>query len=259
MVAPARAPPLSAARYGGIAMRRRAPPVSPQRASSVPPRILAPAVPRTFRARGVPPAALSARGEERRLHAARGGARGACGGTRCSAGVPDYLPASWKRGTDEKPLGPRLELSAEEAVQQQLWALQCNDHPYPDHGVEVMYRFERFRRLFHHSHYRVLLSHKRHHLLSSFYVSPVRMKQRVQVEGLRPGELETFEFTLEQVGCSARAAAGTGTGSRRAWCTTGRDSPGVLRTRARTMLAARIGAGWQGVGAALCWFCCEKA
>ncbi|GJP62432.1 hypothetical protein CLOP_g19497 [Closterium sp. NIES-67] len=198
MVAPARAPPLSAARYGGIAMRRRAPPVSPQRASSVPPRILAPAVPRTFRARGVPPAALSARGEERRLHAARGGARGACGGTRCSAGVPDYLPASWKRGTDEKPLGPRLELSAEEAVQQQLWALQCNDHPYPDHGVEVMYRFERFRRLFHHSHYRVLLSHKRHHLLSSFYVSPVRMKQRVQVEGLRPGELETFEFTLEQ-------------------------------------------------------------
>ncbi|GJP62433.1 hypothetical protein CLOP_g19497 [Closterium sp. NIES-67] len=187
MVAPARAPPLSAARYGGIAMRRRAPPVSPQRASSVPPRILAPAVPRTFRARGVPPAALSARGEERRLHAARGGARGACGGTRCSAGVPDYLPASWKRGTDEKPLGPRLELSAEEAVQQQLWALQCNDHPYPDHGVEVMYRFAGFDP-FERSRY----------FGPRFDLGQVRMKQRVQVEGLRPGELETFEFTLEQ-------------------------------------------------------------
>ncbi|CAI5471621.1 unnamed protein product [Closterium sp. Yama58-4] len=84
--------------------------------------------------------------------------------------------------------------SAEEAVRQQLCALQRNDDPYPDHGVEVMYRFagfdpfersryfgprfdlgqfERFRRLFHHTHYRVLLSHKRHRLLSSFYVSPV--------------------------------------------------------------------------------------
>ncbi|CAI5485665.1 unnamed protein product [Closterium sp. Naga37s-1] len=125
------------------------------------------------------------------------------------------------RGTDRKPLGPRLEWSAEEAVRQQLCALQSNDDPYPDHGVEVMYRFagfdpfersryfgprfdlgqfERFRRLFHHTHYRVLLSHKRHHLLSSFYVSPARVKQRVEVEGVRPGEVEVFEFTLEQVG-----------------------------------------------------------
>lgn len=32
------------------------------------------------------------------------------------------------------------QFSAEEALRQQMVALQTNDHPYPDHGVEVMYR-----------------------------------------------------------------------------------------------------------------------
>ena len=32
------------------------------------------------------------------------------------------------------------QFSAGEALRQQMVALQTNDHPYPDHGVEVMYR-----------------------------------------------------------------------------------------------------------------------
>lgn len=34
----------------------------------------------------------------------------------------------------------RLQLTAEDATLRQLDALQINDQPYPDHGVEVMYR-----------------------------------------------------------------------------------------------------------------------
>ncbi|CAI5982861.1 unnamed protein product, partial [Closterium sp. NIES-64] len=216
MVAPANAAHVPVL-HGGITTPRRHSRIVPPRTSSAPSLCLTTAaVSRYCPTLGVTPASLSALRSPARRLAARGGARG---GVQCSADVPDYLPASWARGTDRKPLGPRLEWSAEEAVRQQLCALQSNDDPYPDHGVEVMYRFagfdpfersryfgprfdlgqfERFRRLFHHTHYRVLLSHKRHRLLSSFYVSPARVKQRVEVEGVRPGEVEVFEFTLEQ-------------------------------------------------------------
>ncbi|XP_021746342.1 uncharacterized protein LOC110712196 isoform X2 [Chenopodium quinoa] len=108
---------------------------------------------------------------------------------------------------------------AEEAVSQQLDALKYNDQPRQDYGIEVMYRFagfdpferstyfgphfdlgqfERFRRIFHHSSYRVLLGHKERKILSSLLVKENRFKQRVWVQGARPAEEEIFEFTMVQ-------------------------------------------------------------
>ncbi|KAL3684519.1 hypothetical protein R1sor_002541 [Riccia sorocarpa] len=136
-----------------------------------------------------------------------------------SSEVPDYLPASWFKNEKSGLLGPSSEFTAEEAVLQQLEALSNNDEPYPDHGVEVMYRFagfdpfqrsqyfgpffdlgqfERFRRIFHHSTYRVLLGHKERRVLSSLHMSEHTFKQRVWIGGARPGEEEVFEFTLVQ-------------------------------------------------------------
>ncbi|PPR90276.1 hypothetical protein GOBAR_AA30409 [Gossypium barbadense] len=117
------------------------------------------------------------------------------------------------------PFGPRLTFSAEEAVQHQLDALKYNDQPRQDYGIEVMYRFagfdpferstyfgpffdlgqfERFRRIFHHSSYRVLLGHKERKILSSLFVKENQFKQRVWILGSRPNEDEIFEFTMVQ-------------------------------------------------------------
>lgn len=132
--------------------------------------------------------------------------------------VPDFLPTAWTKGR-EKPPGPSFEYTCDEALCRQLAALQQNDVPYIDHGVEVMYRFagfdpfqrstyfgprydlgqfERFRRIFHHSSYRALLGHKEHKILSTFNVNEHVCKQRVWIKGARQGEEETFEFTLAQ-------------------------------------------------------------
>lgn len=133
--------------------------------------------------------------------------------------VPDYLPFQWNKTQEDKPLGPRCDMTAEEAIGCQLEALCNNDHPYADYGVEVMYRFagfdpfqrstyfgpffdlgqfERFRRIFHHSTYRVLLTHKEARILSSLSVDEHCFKQRVWVRGARPDEEGIFEFTLFQ-------------------------------------------------------------
>ncbi|KAM0933370.1 hypothetical protein DsansV1_C35g0228251 [Dioscorea sansibarensis] len=133
--------------------------------------------------------------------------------------VPDFLSSDWLESRRKKPFGPRLNFSAEEAVQCQLDALKYNDQPRPDYGVEVMYRFagfdpferstyfgpffdlgqfERFRRIFHHSTYRVLLCHKERKILSSLWVQENRFKQRVWIQGARPEEAEVFEFTMFQ-------------------------------------------------------------
>ncbi|KAK3124800.1 hypothetical protein QOZ80_7BG0593440 [Eleusine coracana subsp. coracana] len=136
-----------------------------------------------------------------------------------SSGVPDFLSSNWLETRKRKPFGPRLNFSAEDAVQCQLESLKYNDHPHQDYGVEVMYRFagfdpferstyfgrqfdlgqfERFRRLFHHSSYRVLLGHKEREILSSLWVEENRFKQRVWVQGSRPEEEEIFQFTMVQ-------------------------------------------------------------
>ncbi|KAJ7958735.1 DNA-directed RNA polymerase subunit beta [Quillaja saponaria] len=157
---------------------------------------------------------------------------------KASADVPDFLSADCTARADDfkshrnfgfpekllqsrkkRPFGPRLNFSAEDAVQNQLHALKYNDQPRQDYGIEVMYRFagfdpferstyfgpffdlgqfERFRRIFHHSTYRVLLGHKERKVLSSLFVEENRFKQRVWVRGSRPEEEETFQFTMVQ-------------------------------------------------------------
>jgi hypothetical protein len=109
-----------------------------------------------------------------------------------SSEVSNYLPATWVYSREKRPIGPRLDLTMEETIQCQLDALKYNNGPHQDHGVEVMYRFssfdpferskyfgpvfdlgqfERFRRIFHHSAYRVLLSHKERKILRSLTTS----------------------------------------------------------------------------------------
>ncbi|XP_009614083.1 uncharacterized protein [Nicotiana tomentosiformis] len=137
-----------------------------------------------------------------------------------SADVPDFLSADWLESRRKKPFGPRLSFSADEAVRHQLDALKYNDQPHQDYGVEVMYRFagfdpfqrstyfgrffdlgqfERFRRIFHHSTYRVLLGHQEREILSSLHVNENLYKQRIWVRGTRPEEEEIFQFTMVQV------------------------------------------------------------
>ncbi|KNA15318.1 hypothetical protein SOVF_099350 [Spinacia oleracea] len=138
---------------------------------------------------------------------------------RASADIPDFLSAVWLEARKKKPFGPTINFSAEEAVSHQLDALKYNDQPYQDYGIEVMYRFagfdpferstyfgphfdlgqfERFRRIFHHSSYRVLLGHKERKILSSLWVKENLFKQRVWLQGTRPAEEEIFEFTMVQ-------------------------------------------------------------
>ncbi|WVZ99690.1 hypothetical protein U9M48_044953 [Paspalum notatum var. saurae] len=134
-----------------------------------------------------------------------------------SSDVPDFLSSNWLETRERKPFGPRLNFTAEEAVEYQLESLKYNDQPRQDYGIEVMYRFagfdpferssyfgrqfdlgqfERFRRLFH--YYRVLLGHKERKILSSLRVEENRFKQRVWVQGARPEEEEIFQFTMVQ-------------------------------------------------------------
>ncbi|MCD7464867.1 hypothetical protein HAX54_053532 [Datura stramonium] len=136
-----------------------------------------------------------------------------------SSNVPDFLSADWLEPRRKKPFGPRLCFTAEEAVRNQLDALKYNDQPHHDYGVEVMYRFagfdpfqrstyfgrffdlgqfERFRRIFHHSTYRVLLGHQEREILSSLHINENLYKQRVWVRGTRPEEEEIFQFTMVQ-------------------------------------------------------------
>ncbi|XP_040380649.1 uncharacterized protein LOC102715763 [Oryza brachyantha] len=133
--------------------------------------------------------------------------------------VPDFLSSDWLETRKKKPFGPRLNFNAEEAVEYQLEALKYNDQPRQDYGIEVMYRFagfdpferstyfgrqfdlgqfERFRRIFHHSTYRVLLAHKERMILSSLWVEENLYKQRVWVRGSRPEEEAIFQFTMVQ-------------------------------------------------------------
>ncbi|KAF4391184.1 uncharacterized protein LOC115695948 isoform X1 [Cannabis sativa] len=140
-------------------------------------------------------------------------------GVKASGDVPNFLSEDWLESRKKRPFGPRLNFGAEEAVQHQLDALKFNDQPRQDYGIEVMYRFagfdpferstyfgpffdlgqfERFRRIFHHSTYRVLLGHRERKILSSLFVEENRFKQRVWIRGNRPEEEEVFQFTMIQ-------------------------------------------------------------
>ncbi|KAL8166478.1 hypothetical protein V2J09_007977 [Rumex salicifolius] len=148
-----------------------------------------------------------------------GGGRGSIFRFKASANIPDSLSGDWLESRKKRPFGPRLNFSAEEAVKFQLDAMKLNDQPHPDYGIEVMYRFagfdpferstyfgpffdlgqfERFRRIFHSSSYRVLLGHRDRKILSSFLVKENRFKQRFWIQGARPDEEEIFEITMVQ-------------------------------------------------------------
>ncbi|XP_057521331.1 uncharacterized protein LOC130801484 isoform X5 [Amaranthus tricolor] len=106
---------------------------------------------------------------------------------RASAEIPDYLSADWLEARKKRPFGPTLNFSAEEAVSHQLDALKYNDQPHQDYGIEVLYRFAGFDP-FERSTY----------FGPHFDLGQDRFKQRVWVQGTRPGQEEIFEFTMVQ-------------------------------------------------------------
>ncbi|DBA71259.1 TPA: hypothetical protein ACH3X2_011077 [Trebouxia sp. C0005] len=135
---------------------------------------------------------------------------------RCLSKAGEEFPIRPKKRSDWE-LGPAFDLSQEQAVCMQLKALQQNDLPTADHGIEVLYRFadfdpfarscyfgvnrdlgqfERFRRIFHTPHYSVLLSHLHYTPLSSLQVSELQWKHRVWVKGYKGSEEGVFEFFM---------------------------------------------------------------
>ncbi|XP_062164326.1 uncharacterized protein LOC133871008 isoform X3 [Alnus glutinosa] len=106
---------------------------------------------------------------------------------RASADVPDFLSTDWLESRKKRPFGPRLNFSAEEAVQCQLDALKYNDQPRQDYGIEVMYRFAGFDPF------------ERSTYFGPFFdLGQNRFTQRVWIRGSRPEEEEIFQFTMIQ-------------------------------------------------------------
>ena len=115
---------------------------------------------------------------------------------------------------------PSFALSAEEAFAAQWTALQHNDSPHVDAGIEVLYsfadidlylprsryfgirqdlgQFERFRRVLHTPQYRALLSHVELRVLSTLRVSEHEVWQRVSVTSFRAGERAQYRLALRQ-------------------------------------------------------------
>ncbi|KAI8470202.1 MAG: hypothetical protein J3K34DRAFT_264074 [Monoraphidium minutum] len=147
----------------------------------------------------------------------------------CSA-VPDSLPIvplggdtfilrSFVRPADHA--APRFDLDLDGALRVQLEALQSNNKPYNDHGIEVMYRFaafdpfersryfgrsfdlgqfERFRRVFHTPAYRCLLNHDTCDVISKFKMGESKYAVRVLARHEAPiPEDSTYTITLFQV------------------------------------------------------------
>lgn len=116
-------------------------------------------------------------------------------------------------------LRPQLSLSKEEAIVAQIKALQHNNFPYTDHGIEVLYRFanfspwershyfgrsldlgqfERFRRIFYTSCYSPLLGLTKYEFLSSLELSEESWRARILVTNDYRKEERTYEFTMKQ-------------------------------------------------------------
>ncbi|KAM3378853.1 hypothetical protein P3S68_011266 [Capsicum galapagoense] len=80
----------------------------------------------------------------------------------------------------------------------QLSHTSTNSTQYLAPPISNRYQFERFRRIFHHSTYRVLLGHQERKILSSLHVNENLYKQRVWVRGTRPEEEEIYQFNMVQ-------------------------------------------------------------
>lgn len=135
-------------------------------------------------------------------------------------GIPSnvgWIPSQQPRSS--KPNWPNYVLSREEAVQTQLQALQRNDEPHKDFGVEVLYRFanidllsystlsryfgrtldlgrfELFRLSFNEPPFALLIDHAESTIRSALQVDEDRWMQRVGITS-QLGEKATFEFTM---------------------------------------------------------------
>eukprot|EP00198_Chlamydomonas_reinhardtii_P014247 XP_001703584.1 predicted protein [Chlamydomonas reinhardtii] len=116
-------------------------------------------------------------------------------------------------------IGPCFDLSWEDALRVQLEALQHNNNPYPDHGVEVMYRFanfdpfqrtkyfgrsldlgqfERFRRVMHSPFHATLLDNSGWEVLSTLQLSETCWCARVRVWDTHRLEERAYAITLTQ-------------------------------------------------------------
>jgi len=146
---------------------------------------------------------------------------GTTGGIQSAgAGFPSnigWVPAQQPRSS--KPNWPNYVSTREEAVQTQLQALQRNNDPHKDFGVEVLYRFanidllcfntlnryfgrtldlgrfELFRMQFNEPPFALLLDHRESNPTSSLQLAEDRWVQWVAVTGAN-GTCATFEFTM---------------------------------------------------------------
>lgn len=119
----------------------------------------------------------------------------------------------------KKRYSPSLKYNREEAIEMQLEALQNNNEPYFDHGIEVLYRFagrhldpflpsnyfgrpldlgqfERFRRIMNTECFRILVNHSSYEFLSSLQVSEHMWKTRVSVSNSFAKRQAVFEFNM---------------------------------------------------------------
>ncbi|CAN1183358.1 hypothetical protein LINPERPRIM_LOCUS42784 [Linum perenne] len=116
-------------------------------------------------------------------------------GMRTSAGVPDFFSANWLESQRKRPDGPRLNFSAEEAVEYQLDALKHNDQPREDYGIEVyVLGFDPFASWPGFDPYSWPASITSLECL----VLQNQFKQRVLVRGNHTEEEDIFQFTMVQ-------------------------------------------------------------
>ena len=129
----------------------------------------------------------------------------------------DVIQMPRKRNTDE--LWPSFDLTRAAALDSQLNALKNNDTPYPDHGVEVCYRFanfspwertnyfgrnldlgqfERYRRVLLSPPFSTLIHHETAELVSSIMVDENSYIDRVRVVGRDGKEERSYDFFMVQ-------------------------------------------------------------
>lgn len=119
----------------------------------------------------------------------------------------------------EEQFKPSLKYSRKEAVLKMLEALQNNNEPTYDHGIEVLYRFagrhldpfapsmyfgrpldlgqfERFRRIMNTECFRILVNHTDYDFLSTLEVSENRTVYRVRIGNTFTRSEAVFKFTM---------------------------------------------------------------
>ena len=122
-----------------------------------------------------------------------------------------------REGKNRRSLSPSLQYDREETIQIQLESLRNNNDPYPDHGLEVLYRFagidpwsrsnyfgrsldlgqfERFRRIMNTECFSLLVNHTSAEMLSSMEISEHVWKARFCVGNHYRKEERIFEFTM---------------------------------------------------------------